>query len=49
MSTIQLKSANLSTKVSRRKIDQAVDKVFRRFGIFQVEVTPVRRVAKKIR
>jgi hypothetical protein len=47
MSDIQLKSANLPTKVSRRKIEQAVDTVFERFGIFQVEVRPSRRTSAK--
>ena len=48
MSDLQLKSANLPTKVSRRKIEQAVDTVFERFGIFQVKAIPThRRSAKK--
>ena len=47
MSEIQLKSLNLTTKVSRKKIEQAVDTVFERFGIFQVKDTPTRRTPAK--
>jgi hypothetical protein len=47
MSDIQLKSANLPTKVSRKKIEQAVDTVFERFGIFQVKVMPTRGTSAK--
>lgn len=47
MSDVQLKSANLPTKVSRKKIEQAVNTVFKRFGIFQVKATPARRITAK--
>ena len=47
MSDIQLKSLNLPTKVPRKKIEQAVDTVFERFGIFQVKAIPTRRTTAK--
>lgn len=47
MGNIQLKSLNLPTKVSRKKIEQAVDTVFERFGIFQVKANTAHRTTGK--
>ena len=47
MRDIQLKSVNLPTKVTRKKIQQAVDTVFERFGIFQVKAVSTRRTTAK--
>lgn len=47
MNTIQLKSANLRTSVSRAKIRKAVEEAFAHFDLSRKANKPTHRAAKK--